>query len=79
MSQHLCEGFDPACWRCDLSRDEVTKMARKLRREEVLDTIIDALNDCNIYGVDAADEVRIAEQVLGALEDEGVIDDREVE
>lgn len=54
-------------------------MARKLRREEVLDTIIDALNDCNIYGVDAADEVRIAEQVLGALEDEGVIDDREVE
>ena len=51
-------------------------MGGKLRKEEVHDIIIDALNDC---GVDDADEQQTASYVLAALEDEGIIDDREVD
>ena len=54
-------------------------MARKLRKEEVHDTIIDALNDCGIYGADDPEEQHTASYVLAALEDEGIIDDREVD
>jgi len=54
-------------------------MARKLRKEEVHDIIIEALNDCHVYGIDDADEKHAASYVLSALEDEGVIDDREVD
>lgn len=54
-------------------------MARKLTRDEVLDTIIDALNDCGIYGVNDEDERTTARLVFNRLDAEGVIDDREVE
>jgi len=50
-----------------------------LSKEEVHDIIIDALNDCYIYGVNDDDEHHTASYVLAALEDEGVIDDREVD
>lgn len=51
-------------------------MVRKLRKQEVLDTIVDALNDC---GIDGPEEQHTASYVLAALEDEGIIDDREVD
>lgn len=31
MSAHTCRVFDPTCWRCDLSRDELPKRIQRKR------------------------------------------------
>lgn len=33
MTQHLCPEFDPACYRCDLRRDEVRATLAELANE----------------------------------------------
>lgn len=53
-------------------------MARKLRREEVLDTISDVLNDC-IRGLSEEDERATASLIYNRLDAECVIDHEEVE